>query len=178
MNNLALSNIATVDQLSATSQRQLGKKRGKYQKMSTQLVLFHELKTDFDEKIESLSDEQVLFFNDDPRLRDRIGCQFGSDKELAEFSAEVVTEKIKGASFDDDILDLEGWLENTCINMDAFMDRMRKLFPKDSPKTAFQKFCQHINNEMSASYNTVDGEILRVQRRKNAQASRDRQITD
>ncbi|HRH46872.1 MAG TPA: hypothetical protein PKY82_34820 [Pyrinomonadaceae bacterium] len=152
-----------------TQNQPVGKKvRGGYEKFSTQPNLF------FETKVDSLTDEQVKFRLDDQSLRgDLIDLTPEKIAQLAASSATQIIQSI--ASGDSDALefaingDLEGVLSETCINFDAMLDRCKALYPKEQPKTAFVKFCQHIVGNLNVGFNTVEFEKKRVMNRREGQ---------
>lgn len=140
------------------------KVRGPYNKMSLQLDLFGT------SQAASLNDDQVAFYADAERLRDTtpVLLTLAEQRQLA---AEIAIEQIEAVADDPWQLygrmgdSLPGFLEDAGINFDAFLDQVKKNFPNDPPKEAFQKFCARVVENLDADFNTVAFEEERVQLR-------------
>ncbi|HRH45612.1 MAG TPA: hypothetical protein PKY82_28490 [Pyrinomonadaceae bacterium] len=147
---------------------QLGKKRGPYEDLSTQLSLFEET------KVESLTDDQVKFRLNDMALREGKIRHF-SFEQSNEFYSSCALAKLKAVAEDDyiDDINLQGALEESGINVDAMIDRLKRIFPQDKPVIAFKKFCSQVVGNLKADFNTEEGEQVRVLSKKITQRIRE-----
>jgi len=117
-----------------------------------------------------LNDDQVAFYADDERLRDTTPVLL-TQAEHRQLAAEIAIEQLESVANDPWQIygrmgdSLPSFLEDAGINFDAFLDQVKKTFPQDPPKEAFQKFCARVVQNLDADFNTAEFEEKRVQLR-------------